>query len=882
MDPQRRQLEVHEVVLSEAGASLPFHWREDLETALVVPLPQPVQQGESVTVELSFTLELAEVQGRWGHWKGVTFLANWHPVVAYYDEHGWQPTPFVAWHQPFFHEAGIYSVHLTLPADQKIASTGRVRQETLIEGGYKEVVIVGCCARDFALVCSDRFLEQTAQVGHVRVRVLTFPEYRHMAGLALQFASEVIPVYSRWFGVYPYDEFDIVQSHFPWNGNECSGMIMIDERVFAVPSIGATYVDHLITHETLHQWWYNVVGTNGYSETWMDEAVVSFYTARRLRMKYGRNAPWIRYPKGLRWLPNVHHDTYLFNSMYGTLGRGEATATVQPLPEFGNIVTLFSMTYDRGAKILGMIEEQTGEAAFYDFMRIIYSKYQFRILRVADFQRELEEYTGRSWKDFFDKWLYDAGMADWAIDDVDITRCDDERGEWRVVVTARQKGRFTEPTVLGVQFEKGGPYRLRLPVLPGAGPIDSVDPPVHSETLPDGAVQLTFWLPKKPVQISIDPDQVQPDSNPANNHWKPVINWRLTPLITPLDETDLTTMYDRWNVIIGPWAGVNGPWFGQRGYFGARAAVYRLQKFRGGVYTAYDFNDQDIRLGADALWDHWPLPRTQWGVQFDHSLTPDWAERRLDRGRVFGRYIFHYTSSFYLDHMEFVELYSRLDNEFWRGHIVAKPGIERYDDAFAVGVRYERFYYVPYWDPEGGYWFRASYEHGMPILGGDETFHRAEAQISAVKTLPTFSYHLSPLRVAVRLYLAGNLPDNGEMFQLGGATRLRGFDRAERQGSAVWIASAELRVPLVRHLDYGLCDNFAQLRHWYAVLFYDVGAIYLNGRTVGDVAHSVGVGMRFDTALFSFIERVTLRFDVAKVVNEDDPVQVWFGIQHAF
>src|SRR5205085_473418 len=101
-------------------------------------------------------------------------------------------------------------------------------------------------------------------------------------------------------------------------------------------------------------------------------------------------------------------------------GRGEATPVVQEMPKFGHLVNLMAMTYDRGGKIVGMIEERLGEAAMFDFMHLIYRKYQFRILRVADFQRELELYTGRSWQEFFQNWLYGIGMTDWCLDKVHI------------------------------------------------------------------------------------------------------------------------------------------------------------------------------------------------------------------------------------------------------------------------------------------------------------------------------------------------------------------------------------------------------------------------------------------------------------------------------
>ncbi len=58
--------------------------------------------------------------------------------------------------------------------------------------------------------------------------------------------------------------------------------------------------------------------------------------------------------------------------------------------------------------------------------------------------------------------------------------------------------------------------------------------------------------------------------------------------------------------------------------------------------------------------------------------------------------------------------------------------------------------------------------------------------------------------------------------------------------------------------------------------------MYLNGSSNGGVVHSLGAGLRFDLAWLGFIERTTIRLDVAKAVNQEQPVQFWFGLQHAF
>ena len=88
-------------------------------------------------------MNLPKKQGRLGQWRDVSFLSNWLPVFAVYDDpagdlaaaaqavgaEGWHPTPFIPWHQPFYNEAGIYRVRLVMPCGQEVACTGAVVAE---------------------------------------------------------------------------------------------------------------------------------------------------------------------------------------------------------------------------------------------------------------------------------------------------------------------------------------------------------------------------------------------------------------------------------------------------------------------------------------------------------------------------------------------------------------------------------------------------------------------------------------------------------------------------------------------------------------------------------------------------------------------------------
>ena len=370
-----------------------------------------------MSAEIDFTLGAAGILGRrWGNHRGITYLLNWYPVLAHHDAQGWERTPFVPWHQPWRQEAGHYTVQFDLPESQVVASSGKITRQVALPDHRKAVTIVASPARDFALVCSDRFQVIERQVGATLVRVVAFPEHKSNAEHALEFAAEVIPLYERWFGPYFDDEFEIAPSFFGWNGNECSGLVLIDDRVMRMPSAGVRYLDHLITHETCHQWFWNVVGSDGYAETFMDEGLVNSFTAMRLDAKYGRNAPLITWPQGLSWLPTIGREDLRLAGYYGWRAKGNTGPVIQDLKAMGNLGSLFSLAYDRGGKVVGMIENRLGPDRFFAFFQKIYREYAYKEFHYADLKRELVAFDpSYDWAKFLDGWLIEHNDTDWAV-----------------------------------------------------------------------------------------------------------------------------------------------------------------------------------------------------------------------------------------------------------------------------------------------------------------------------------------------------------------------------------------------------------------------------------------------------------------------------------
>jgi Peptidase family M1 domain len=882
------------------GQPLATYYQQKPDTALVVTLPKPVGPGESVTVELDYTMNLPNKQGRWGYWDGVTFLNEWLPTLAYYDEAGWQPTVFVPWHQPFFKEAGIYTARITVPSGEKVAVSGPVRSVTPRADGWVDVETAPCPLRDFTLLSSARYQDHTVEVDGVTINVMAMPEHDWYAREMVRIASEAIPAYNRQFGPYPYKHLTVAESHFPWNGNQCGGLVMIDYRVFDMPQLAKGYVDYLLSHEILHQWWYNVVGVDGYRETWMDEGLATYFSHRFLDEKLGKNSSMLDWPTGLGWLPNIHRENYRYYARMGAIRRGEQVPAVAPtMDAFGNVVNLFSGAYDRGSKVVGMIESRLGAAATFDFFRMLYRKYYFRVMRVADFQRELETYTGQSWDAFFKEWVYGTGLTDWKVDDVKIENrlssqtpnsANDKGQSYTVTVMLKQQAQIDEPTTVGFQFADGDNFPIRVPIVPQAGVIELDGPAGRVEALPDHRVRVTVDLPQKPVQIAVDPDQVIEDVDPSNNYWKPRSRWRWTPLYTQLEEADLMNDYDRWNFIVGPWvyaSATQDPWFQRPDYLGVRAGAFRTQEFDGGIYTAFRSDYRDLVVGTDGLIDHWPFCRTQVGYVIEERVAspigtsgPDNALRAV----VYGRYIFQYSSSMYMNPMNYAEVFGTYQDNPLPDARNFEAGAVRPGRIVAGGLHYHLDYTTPYWDPEAGFRFDATYTGGTTEMTGDgnKALNKLESQFTYIATPPAGCGYFSDTRIVTRISLAGAFPDDGEQFALGGASLFRGFDLAQRQGNALWVGNLEWRLPVVRRVCWDAADHVVGLRNLWVAPFYDVGEIFVNNHSVDGVAQALGVGLRADVAWFSFIERTIVRFDVAKTVNESSPWQFWIGMEHAF
>ena len=854
-------------------------WSFDREhdTHLILHLPTAVEPGRSIEVQLEYWIDIPALMGRLGQFKGVTNLLNWYPVLAVYRQNEWKPVPYVAWHQPWYNEAGDYSVSLQLPANQKVVTGGHVVAQSHQDDGYQRLDIRGEGLRDFTIVASHRFSELTSSSDGIPIRVLFLPEDRAHAELALKTAEESIRLYSEWFGPYPYKEFELAESYFGWNGNESSGVVMIDQRIMSTPKYTARYVEHLISHEICHQWWYSAVGTDGYGESFMDEGHVTWFTRVKMEDKYGTDAELLSLPGyGPFQLPNIQYRSLVHTGYEGYVARGGNGAALGTLDEIGHLHNLLSLVYDRGARVVGMIQQRMGREQFFAFMKHLYGKYKFQVLLVEDYRRELETFTGEDWGPFFQQWLEQGGTVDWDLNKVTVTETSNGYETQAHISTT---GRGAERVGLEVSFEgNASPYRL-------ATLSESLD------DLPDGVrVQQTSpsdWLvtiasDEKPDQVIVDPEGCVIDSDPSNNYWKTEFNARVSPFYTPIDETGLMQPFNQRGAVAG--FGVD-----KDGRIGLRAAVISSNKYRISPFLAYTAatasrNDDHVSAGIDAV--VYNVPSSNWQLlgRYEYALFSTLANDPGHQARFALRRIINYTTSLIYPDLSYIDFYTRFGDNFFPNEDnthSSDPRVEQFGNVRAFGIDYHADSQMPYWNPERGVRIDANYEHGFKAFGGGATYDRVSGQLGAVQRLSDAPGWLADTKIAGRVSGGYGWDDNGEHFRFGGPGRFRGRRATETEGNAFWLSSLEWRFPISGEMDYQVLDNTAALRSVDGALFYDVGRSFLLDEAQGKVDHAIGAGLYFQIPLLSFVENVTIRTEYGYSLTNNTGA-AWFGLYRAF
>ena len=143
-----------EVRNANVNGALVNYSYEAAGTALHVTWPKPLPAGEEARVWLSFNGKTQQrkpgVYTIFGANEGVVSLTNFYPILAGRREDGWALDVASPLGDVGFHDAALYRIEATMPADQIVATTGVTTAESLLDGWATRTYVHGP-AREFTL-----------------------------------------------------------------------------------------------------------------------------------------------------------------------------------------------------------------------------------------------------------------------------------------------------------------------------------------------------------------------------------------------------------------------------------------------------------------------------------------------------------------------------------------------------------------------------------------------------------------------------------------------------------------------------------------------------------------------------------------------------------
>jgi hypothetical protein len=369
--------------VSYAGGSIKY---AENSTMLQVTLPEPVKPGESVDITISFTVRIPPSEGRFGYGNYAFNITNFYPILAVYDHEGWNLDSYYAIGDPFYSDTGLYEVTITVPKGYTVAHTGDLIKKVDIDSTTVYNIKTGL-VRDFAWVASNRFREVTKRVG--RTTVKSYAIDRADAKAALDVAAESIKIFNRLFGPYPYDNYCVVGTHFYIGGMEYPNLVLIGEDLYSGDAL-----EYVVAHETAHQWWYGVVGSNQVDDAWIDEGLTEYSTVLYYETKYGKEAFDQIYNGNI----SARYELYRMEA-------GDHSQINRPVYRYKGWREYDALVYARSAMLFHSLREAMGDDKFFDFLKKYYIYFSYKNVVSGDFFEFLEAQAGRQYVELLNKGL---------------------------------------------------------------------------------------------------------------------------------------------------------------------------------------------------------------------------------------------------------------------------------------------------------------------------------------------------------------------------------------------------------------------------------------------------------------------------------------------
>ncbi len=451
----------------------PDNDNKDDKTVFSIPLTTPLKPGESITLHLDFVEKLpAPPIARTGAKEEFFFVAQWFPKVGVYIDGAWNCHQFHA-NTEFFADFGVYNVQMTVPEKNILGATGLEYDRKNNGDGTVTHFYHAEDVHDFAWTTSPEYVEFKGKEQDVEIRVLMQPDHASQGERHLEAAKIGVRYFQNWYGDYPYPNLTVVD---PRRGSgEVGGMeyptLITAGTTYGMPD-NVRLVELVVIHEFGHNYWYHMLASNEFEESWLDEGINTYSEIKIMHDAYG-------VADGINWFGITLDDVQMQRGSY--VSRPTSDPTIRKGWEYSSSGSYGVNSYSKPGLMLITFENYIGEGLMSKVMRTYFDRWKFKHPKSQDFVNVVNDVTGKDYNWFFDQALYTSKKLDYCVEKVSSVEArenigfdydvsddhitakesskEDVEGKYESEVLVRRLGDFKFPITIEVVFENGEKVR---------------------------------------------------------------------------------------------------------------------------------------------------------------------------------------------------------------------------------------------------------------------------------------------------------------------------------------------------------------------------------------------------------------------------------------
>ncbi len=348
--------------LQVEGKEHPIVYLHDA-TLLKINLPAPLSPNSKVTFTMEYALEVPLAPLRFGKFDRTVNLGNFYPIMAVFENQAWRLDTYSRIGDPFYSKIANYQVNLTCDRAYIIASSGNIVEEKF-DNQLKTTTLEQQNIRDFALVLSKDYIVKSKKVNNTQVNYYYYLDKTPQQSLDI--AADALAVFSENFGPYPYKVYNVAEAAFYYGGMEYPALSIINASL--------QDREDAIIHETAHQWFACLIGTDSIMEAYLDEGLATFSTLLYYKLTGREDA----YNTQLKQLKNAYITFEMIEKAMHPTYKAQMTKN---LYEYKSAYEYEVVCYNKSAIMFDALYQAMGQDAFLKAMKRFYTDNCYKIAK---------------------------------------------------------------------------------------------------------------------------------------------------------------------------------------------------------------------------------------------------------------------------------------------------------------------------------------------------------------------------------------------------------------------------------------------------------------------------------------------------------------------